>query len=112
MKVSTLFKGKYLKAASLGGAPVRVTIESLTMEELGEDKEEKPVVYFQNKDQGLVLNRTNASVLADLFGDESDGWIGKQIVLSPEKVSFQGRLVDAIRVRQPAPVAIAEDLPF
>jgi len=47
----------------------------------------------------LPLNRTNAIILAEAFGEETNDWIGKEIILQKVKRAFQGRLVDAIEVK-------------
>ena len=45
------------------------------------------------------MNKSNASNIAILYGDETEDWVGKEIVLFPAMVDFQGRTVEAIRVR-------------
>ncbi len=116
MKMSQAFPSSFLKASDLGGAMVTVTIGSVTMEKVGEG-EEKPCIHFDGKDKGLVLNKTNAAVIVNSYGDESDHWTGKPIQLFSAQVSFQGRMVDAIRVRIPqqqtqaAPSAAAQQPP-
>ena len=62
-RVSDVYKSSYLRAADLE-EPLTVTIKSASIEELGEDKEEKIVVMFKELDRGLVLNRTNADYLS------------------------------------------------
>lgn len=47
----------------------------------------------------LPLNRTNAIILAESYGEDTDTWIGKEIILQKVKRAFQGRLVDAIEVK-------------
>ncbi len=58
----------------------------------------KPAVYFENRSAGLILNKTNATVLASIHGPETDQWIGRSIDLRVEKVSFQGQMMDGVRV--------------
>ena len=97
MKTSDAFPSNYLKASDLNGKGVRVTIESVTMEKLGDDK--KLVLHFVGKDKGLVLNKTNASRITDAVqSDETDDWSGWKITLYSCKVDYQGKRVDAIRV--------------
>lgn len=97
MRTSEAFPSNYLKAADLGGHAVRVAIESVTMEKVGEDK--KPVLHFIGKDKALVLNKTNANRITEAVGsDETDDWEGWTITLYACKVDFQGKRVDAIRV--------------
>jgi hypothetical protein len=99
MKMSTAFPSKFLRAADiadLGGSAV-YTVRKVVLEEVGQDKTTKPVVYFRQIQQGLVLNRTNAARLSASLGDESDAWIGKQIGLEVERVPMRGQLVDSIK---------------
>ena len=101
MKVNDLYPSKYLKAEDIKGRPpVSVVIAKVTMEELGEgdNKQLKPILYFQGKERGLALNKTNANMIAHTFGNETDDWVGKTILLRSEPVDFKGKIVDAIRV--------------
>lgn len=100
MKVSNMFPGNYLKASDLNGKQVTVIIENVREEDIGE--ETKPVMHFAGKDRGLVLNRTNANMVAEILGsEETDEWEGHQIVLYPSKTDFKGKRVDCIRVDAP-----------
>jgi hypothetical protein len=81
MKMSeTALKSKYLKATDLAGKPALHTIEEVTLQTMGlpGEQEQKVVVHLNGETRGLVLNKTNAGVLADLFGDESEAWIGQK----------------------------------
>jgi len=100
MKINSLFPSKYLRASDLDG-DTPVTMKSLIMEEINEDK--KPVLYFREEAKGLVLNKTNGKIIGRLFGEEVDDWIGQRIVLFPTEVDFRGETVDAIRVRPQIP---------
>lgn len=99
MKMSVAFPSKYIAAADLQGRQVDVEIERVEMEDIGDDH--KPVAYFVGKSKGLVLNKTNASAIADLYGDETDAWIGRVIIIFPTKTDFNGRRVDAVRIMAP-----------
>lgn len=100
MKISQEFPSQYLKASDLGGREIRVTMGRVEREEIGTDK--KLVLYFQGKDKGMVLNKTNANNIASLYGPETEDWQGKRIMLTVAWVDFQGRSVEALRVRPPA----------
>jgi hypothetical protein len=108
MKMTAAFPSKYLKCTDLQGRAVGVVIDKVRMEDVG-DGESKPVLTFQGRSKGVVLNKTNASVISSVYGDDSEDWCGKPLELYPDKVSFQGRIVDAIRVRIPAPAGLPED---
>src|ERR1700686_1311198 len=114
MKVSAMFPSNYFKAGDLDGKPMQVQIERVEIEEVGQKKEQCPVVYFVGHEKGLCLNKTNANVIGAAFGDDSDDWQGADIVLYPTTTTYQGSVGDAIRVRlappqkrQPAPGAQA-----
>ena len=115
MDISTLYPSRYLSAGDLQGGPVRVTIEAVSQETVGQgaDAKMKPILRFAGKQKLLVLNKTNALSIAAQHGNDTIAWIGKQIVLKPTTVPFQGRLVPAVRVdahtpaRPPAPVRSA-----
>ena len=112
-RVGDVFQGNYLKASDLEGHTVKVTIGGFKMEEIGEegDKKEKPVLYFHGKKKALVLNVTNANMIADIIGtDELDDWVDHAIEIYPARVDFKGKQVDAIRVRdtRPPPPAAEE----
>lgn len=110
MDILAAYPTKYLKAADLSGGPRLATVKSITIEKLGD--EQKPVLYFQEGSKGVVLNKTNSTILANSLGRDTDSWLGKQIELHVEPTQFQGRIVDSIRVRMPAapaqPMAQAE----
>src|SRR5262245_60963299 len=99
MKVSEAFPSKYLRAADLQGKNVSVVITGAEYEQIGEDN--KIVVYFQGKEKGLVLNKTNANNIAAVYGDDTEDWTGGDLILFPAMVDYQGRTVEAVRVRVP-----------
>src|SRR5688572_11053384 len=100
MRISDLYPSKYVKASDLNGKTVTLTIKELRPEEMtnhANEKERKPVLYFERATKGLVLNRTNAMIIAHLYGDESDDWRGCRITIYPTKVRAFGSMQDAIR---------------
>jgi hypothetical protein len=61
-----------------------------------------PILYFQGVPKGMVLNKTNAKVIAAAYTDETDAWQGMPIVLFPAMVAFGAETVEAIRVKVPS----------
>ena len=95
MDINAAFPSKYLRAADLAGAAVTVTIDRIELEIVGQgsQKEQKPVVYFAGKQKGLVLNKTNATMIAKIAGSsDTDDWHGIEIRLVSAEVEFQGEL--------------------
>ena len=102
MKTDALFPNKYLKASDLGDAQPIVTINRVTVEEVGQNKDRRPIAYFEGKQKGLCVNKTNARAIDSLAGDnDTDAWPGVQIQLYVAMVVFQGQQTEAIRVRAP-----------
>lgn len=101
MKISSAFPSNYLKASDLQDRNVMVKMDRVEVEKIGDD--EKPVLYFVGKDKGMVLNKTNASNIAHVYGDDTDDWRDQELVLFSAMVDFQGKSVEAIRVRAPQP---------
>ena len=100
MNANEMFPSKYLKASDLGEHTPIVTIASVSVESLGseEEKENKPVIYFEGKEKGLVCNKTNWNTVMGLFGDETEDWIGKKIKLVTAEVAFKGKMTLSIRI--------------
>ena len=109
--INNIFPSKYLKAADFTSGPQNAVMGSLAMEVLTEGHDAQPVLYFHGQTKGLVLNKTNANMIAHTLGPETDAWMGKTLQLYVEPVSFQGRIVDAIRVRMAPEVAAPQAAP-
>lgn len=105
MKLDELYPSRWLKASDVI-KPVLATIKNVAIEEVAEG-EDKPVLRFFGDLKPMVLNRTNSAAIAELYGEDTDNWSGKQIVLFNTKVQFQLKLVDAIRTRAPKQQAVA-----
>ncbi len=108
MHINQLKESNYLKKEDCDPA-ILVTIKGdLTQENLameGKPEEKKWLIHFEELEKPMVLNSTNAQLIAMAVGSEnSEDWSGKQIVLyNDPNVSFQGKLVGGIRVRVRAP---------
>ena len=97
MELSTVFGGDTLKAADLQGHEPTVTISNVEMKKF--DNGNKLVITFEGKKKALVCNKTNANRIAHAYGTNTDNWIGKELTLFTDLVDFQGKAVEAIRVR-------------
>lgn len=102
MRIDAAFPSKYLKAADLQDRKVTVAMSRVELEDIG-DGDPKAVLYFQGKEKGLVLNRTNANMIETLYGPETDDWVGQQITLYPATTDFRGKTVPCIRVSAAPP---------
>jgi hypothetical protein len=97
-------QSKYLNAQDLK-AEKKFRIKEVTVEMIGTgvQKERKLVAWFTNDKKGLVLNKTNNRTLRHAFGDDTNGWKGKVIVVFPTPVEMAGKMTSGLRVRIPPP---------
>ena len=95
------FPSKYLKGDDIEVGSV-LTIKGVQFEEVGFEKEEKPVIYFEEELRGCVCNKTIARTLVKAFGDDEKTWPGKKVIATTEVVHFRGEVTNALRLH-PAP---------
>ena len=97
MNVNDAFPSNYLKATDLQNREIPVVISKVVMEKIGDDP--RMIAYFQGKQKGVVVNKTNATNISAAYGPETDHWVGKPVVLFSVWTDFQGKSVQAIRMR-------------
>ena len=99
MRASEAFPSQWLKADDLQGRTVNCIISNVKMEKIGDDQ--KLVLEFQGKSKGMVLNKTNCSVISAVYGDETEDWMGQPIQVYPTECDYQGKRMACLRVRIP-----------
>ena len=105
-KVSESYAGgNYMNATDVPG-PFTAKIIAVDMETMRDDTE-KLCCTLEGTDKVLLLNKTNAEELAGMFGDDTDSWVGKSILVYTATTQFQGKRVKAVRVGK-APDAAKE----
>ena len=100
MKASSMY-GSFLATEDIH-EETTVTIESIEVGEFsGENGKVKKLIFsFTDLPARLAVNTENAKVLIDKFGDETDGWLGKKIVLFVDPtVKFRNKTVGGIRIK-------------
>jgi hypothetical protein len=101
-----MYDSEYLYAWDLQGKDITVTIAKVRGVELvaeGGRKAKKPCVWFEGKDKGLAINKTNGKTIAALYGAQAEDWIGKRITLYPTTTQMGGETKDCIRIRNRVP---------
>ena len=86
--VSEMYQDKWLKPADLQGSARKVRVESVEVgdfKNMDGQKERKAVVAFVGKSKRLICNATQGKAMIKLFGDDTDGWIGRDVILNPAK---------------------------
>ena len=103
MNINSAFPSNYIKASDLNDSSIIVTIREVKVEQVGRDKDTKMVLYFQGKEKGMVLNKTNARKIAEIAGSQdTDDWQGTAIMIYPTETEFAGETVECIRVKPPS----------
>lgn len=115
MHYKVLYPSQYLGAHDLNGKDATLTIRRVVVEDLKTERgsERKPIMYFvetQKKaeaagidEKRLVMNKTNATTIAGMYGPEVNNWTGKRITLYPSMVAAFGKEAEAIRIRPTPP---------
>lgn len=68
-----------------------------------DEKVAKQVLYFKEEVPKMIINVTNASTIANLYGTHPDQWIGKKIQVYAMPVKAFGKTQDALRIRDFVP---------
>lgn len=98
---------KFLKAPDLKGRKIAVRIESYTVEDFKDfsgTSKRQIVLKFHGAQKVLGLNKINTKMIASMYGEEADDWIGKEVLLFPSKTqNATGAIVDCIRIEYHVP---------
>jgi hypothetical protein len=106
VNVNDIFAGDYLKVEMLKGRAVTLTMAGADLAKF--DEGNKIALHFQGTDKQLALNKTNAYAIAMMYGEETGGWVGRQIEIYPDTTMFGGKMVPCIRVRAPRGMPAAQ----
>lgn len=89
-----------LEELTLSKPPYRdLTIARIDADEVGADREEKPVLFFKETRKRLVLSRGRIDSLIELFGDvTSEALVGKRIRIAPGRARAGNRTVTTITI--------------
>lgn len=105
------FLGTYITAAELAGREPTLTIGKVALEKVeslkvnddagGGKMKDRIIVYFQESksERGWLLNRTNAECIKELWGRETNDWIGHKVTLHAIQVRVGPKMDLGIRVK-------------
>ena len=104
----SMYDRQYIGHWDLEGKDVTVTIKTVRKGELQNEKgkSKKPILYFEGKEKGYVCPITCSKIIASMYGNKTEDWIGQRITLYATKCDAFGQTVDCIRVRPKKPAAI------
>lgn len=86
MNVAHMIKGNFINGEKLSTAgPQEVTVVNGEIISLGED--EKVVLSFAETEKQLALNKTRLSFMIGNFGEDTDEWKDKKILLHAQQLT-------------------------
>lgn len=94
------FKGTYITAEKTKSEmfPMKLTIKEV--EETEFQGKPKLVLHFDEIDQLFGLNKTNALIIIEHFGKETNNWPGSVITLLKTTTPMDGKDKPCIRVKK------------
>lgn len=103
MHYEAMFRGDYIAAVEMEeGKPLTLTITGIDFRSMFDEKKkgniEKAVVSFREEERGWVINKTNAQLVAAMFGPETNDWRGKRVTIERQQVRLGGKMTPGIRV--------------
>jgi len=104
--VKLLFPKRYLSHADVIESDKTYEIEKVVLRDLRTEQgtERRPVIRLRGEDKSLVLNATNANIIADIHNQpDPTKWPGLRITLYATTCQAFGRTVDCLRVRARKP---------
>lgn len=112
-KISDVYAGDYVSASELpDGRRIAAVVMGAVVEAVGQEQQKKVVLTLAAPDgrpwpRRMVLNKTNAGILAAMYGDETTPWTGRHIEVWKEPTQFQGKIVPGIKLAAAAPPPLA-----
>lgn len=83
-----------LKAKDFIGKNLKLTIERVETVTYPANEQQpentKPALYFVGKTKRLIMNGTNTETLCNAYGNDSEGWVGKDISLTTKDYTDKG----------------------
>jgi len=107
----SMFDRNYLGHFDLQGKEVTVTINKVLAGDLtaqGGRKSKKPIIYFEGKEKGMILNKTNSKTIAAMYGAYVEEWVSKRITLYVSTTNNPDGTgsVECLRIRPGVPQAV------
>lgn len=97
------FPSEYLNGDEIGKAIVPVKIASVDMKLVKNPKKQsnqnRMVIYFEDKEKGLIIAKERGNELKILFGDDPQKYIGEEIMLYTKRQNSFGEMKNIIHIR-------------
>jgi hypothetical protein len=95
------FGGKYLNANHVT-QPFIGVVERVELEDVDGGGKRKPVLRFEGRDRGVVLNSTRYDAASRIAGSrDTECWIGMRIRVTRGSTRYAGKAVDCVEFSLP-----------
>lgn len=109
-RMASQFEGAFLDASDIMAAKkdVLLTISDVVAPCMEKDATgkviDKPIIAFKGAKKRMILNKTNAKVIAMMHGKKPSEWLGKEVTLTVRYLekAFGQKNVPVIRVAPPS----------
>lgn len=113
--ISKEFPSRFLKGDEITGKEVPVTVKDIKKELVysrqTNKKDEVLVMYFQGKERGVVMKKERSTDMKAITGsDDTDGWIGKKVIMFTQKRKAKDGIFDVIRFKADKTAGLAKEL--
>ena len=103
---------QFLAGDMIGTSTITLTISSVTLENMNSGKggaQTKPCLHFAERNKLMVLNKTNAKLIAGELGPETENWKGARVTIAAPIIDAFGKSARSLRVVkvEPPPAMVA-----
>ncbi len=87
-RFSDAYGSKWFSSSDLNGQPTTLKIVGVRWERVGQPPVDKLVLAFEGRAKHLILNKSNATALADEWGELENEWLGHTVLATVTQTSF------------------------
>ena len=103
-KISQEFPPRFLKGDEFAGKEMKLTIKEIKKEKVysrqKNENQDMLVIYFEGGTRGVLLKKERATDIKNIHGDDTDEWIGKDVIMYTEKKKARDGIFDVIRFKE------------
>ena len=95
------FGGKYMNATHIT-EPFVGTVDRVDREDVDGNGKMKPVLYFEDRERGVVLNATRYDTVSAMAKSrDTDNWVGMRVQVKRGSTRFANKVVDCVEFGRP-----------
>jgi len=109
MRIEVTTQSKFLKPEDVKDGD-KITIVSEAIQEVKEFRGEKKSVVGASvrlesgEIKDMTFNNTSVKRIVDMFGEDSQDWVGKELTIEKVKMMIEGETKDVVYIKEDIPV--------